>query len=208
MQAISGRYLITLLVLALTLAASRLSENRRPEPLAQPLDSIDAQIGDWTVSRASPASDDTLQVLRPTSYLSRTYRRGDRNLDLFIAFYAQQRAGESMHSPKNCLPGSGWEVRESGKVGIEVRGRDVVVNRYLVRNGSDQMQVLYWYQSKGRIVASEYYAKICLVRDAVVNAHTAGSLVRVVVPDRPGSLDEATSFAALLIPQMERCLGP
>jgi hypothetical protein len=82
--------------------------NRRvPEPLAIPLDRIDSQIAGWHAVRDRALPDSTVRTLAATSYLSRTYQKGNMQLDLFIAFYAQQRAGESMHSPKHCLPGAG-----------------------------------------------------------------------------------------------------
>lgn len=207
LKGLSSRFGITVLLLSASLVASKLSERRTPDVLAQPLETIETRISGWTVGDAKPMSSDVLTVLKPTSYLSRTYRRSGKQLGLFIAFYAQQRAGESMHSPKNCLPGSGWEVWNYGTVDVPVNGQRVLVNKYSVQNGSERILVLYWYQSKRRIIASEYFGKICLVRDAITFGHTSGSIVRITLPDRPGALEDAVGFAALLIPQMQNCLG-
>jgi EpsI family protein len=127
--------------------------------------------------------------------------------DLFIAFYARQRAGESMHSPKHCLPGSGWEIWDYGSADIPVHGQNVKVNRYSIYHSGDRRVVLYWYQSKTRIVASEYLGKLLLARDALMQNSTAGSIVRIIVPDRPGAVDVARAFAADLAPSIERCFG-
>ena len=69
------------------------------------------------------------------------------------------------------------------------------------------MLVLYWYQSKERVIASEYVGKILLARDALMQNATAGSIVRIIVPDQPGALETARAFASELIPQMQRCFG-
>jgi EpsI family protein len=197
----------TVFLLAATLLASRLTANRKAEALTQPLDTIDTQIAGFA-GNDSPALDQrVLSRLLCDAYLSRVYRKPEMQADVFIAYYAQQRAGESMHSPKHCLPGAGWEIWDYATTDIAVGGRSVKVNKYSISHDSDRMLVLYWYQSKARIIASEYLGKILLARDAFLQNSTAGSIVRIIVPDRPGALDEARSFASGLIPQVQRCFG-
>src|SRR5208337_3803033 len=113
---------------------SGLTARRVPEPLAVPLDQIDSQIEGWTAAGNHTLSASTLHALDATSYLDRTYRKGNSQLNLFIAFYAQQRAGESMHSPKHCLPGAGWEIWNHDSAFIPVRGTKVEINKYSIQN--------------------------------------------------------------------------
>jgi len=204
---ISWLFLITVLLLSGTLVASRLSERRRSEYLAQPLENIDRQFAGWRAVSDQTLGARVLKALLPTSYLARTYQKGDRQLGLWIAFYAQQRAGEAMHSPKACLPGSGWEIWNYDSTLIPVAGRQVKVNKYSINNGGQRMLMFYWYQSRQRIIASEYLGKILLVRDALVDGRTAGSIVRITVPDAAGASDEAITFASGLIPQVQACFG-
>ena len=107
---ISLSFTATAVLLLGTIFLGEVTARRIPEPLAVPLDKIPAQMAGWTASSDKELPARTLQVLDATSYLSRPYQKDSQDLDLFIAFYAQQRAGESMHSPKHCLPGSGWEI--------------------------------------------------------------------------------------------------
>ena len=195
------------LMLTATLAASRLTAHRKSEFLVQPLDTIDRRIAGFTGTDNPPLSDAVLAQLRLNSYLTRTYRKADRQADLFIAFYAQQRAGESMHSPKHCLPGAGWEIWDYGTADIPVNGRSVKVNRYSISNSGERRLVLYWYQSKRRIIASEYLGKILLARDALIQDSTAGSIIRIIVLDQPGAVEYASAFASVLIPEVQRCFG-
>ena len=190
-----------------TIFASNLAERRIPESLAAPLSGINSNIEGWSLATDNPLSAPTLNALKPTAYLARTYRKGSSQLDLFIAYYAEQRAGESMHSPKHCLPGSGWEIWDHGSALLPFKGKNVEVNRYRIENGGTRMLMIYWYQSKDRIVASEYLAKLLLARDTILTGHTAGSIVRVIVPDVPGLPADGLQFASAVIPQVQRCLG-
>jgi EpsI family protein len=204
---IAWQFLLTVLLLSATLLASRLSERRQSESLAQPLQDIDTHLGGWRAVSDEALGARVLKVLLPTSYLARTYQKGDRQLGLFVAYYAQQRAGESMHSPKHCLPGSGWEIWNYDSAVIPVAGRQVKVNRYSIHKGPERMLMYYWYQSRQRIIASEYLGKVLLVRDALMDGRTAGSIVRITIPDVAGASDEAVAFASGLIPQVDRCFG-
>ncbi len=197
----------TTALLAGTLVLSGLSSRRIPEALATPLERIDRQISGWTAYKNLSLDPGALRSLDATSYLARLYRKEAQDLDLFIAFYAQQRAGESMHSPKHCLPGAGWEIWKHDSARVTVQNRNYVVNKYSIQNSGARMLMFYWYQSKDRIVASEYVGKIMLARDSLLTGHTAGSIVRIMLPDAPGASDEAIRFASLLIPQVQRCFG-
>jgi EpsI family protein len=197
----------TLLLLAATLGASKLAEDRKAEPLAVPLDTISRNINGFTANDNPALTEGVLGQLKPTSYLSRTYSNSTLSLDLFIAFYASQRAGESMHSPKHCLPGAGWEIWNYGSTQIPASGRKFTVNNYSITRDGQRMVVLYWYQSKGRIIASEYRGKLLLAEDALLHNSTAASIVRIVVPDAPAAVQAARDFAAALIPKLQRCFG-
>ncbi len=184
-----------------------MTERRIPEPLAIPLNRIDSQISGWTEINQRQLDAATLRVLDPTTYLSRTYQKGGSQIDLFIAYYAQQRAGESMHSPQHCLPGAGWEILQRGSASVNVAGKQVDINKYRIENLGTRMLMLYWYQSRSRIVANEYVAKVLLARDTALTGHTSGSIVRIMLPDDSAATGEGIGFASALIPRVQRCLG-
>ena len=200
------RYGLTVSLLAATWVASLLTDQRLPEHLQRPLATVDRTLGAWDGrdNPALPAAE--LAALGTSSYLARTYQNDRKALDLFVAFYPLQRAGESMHSPKNCLPGSGWEVWRHGTITVPIDGRPVTINRYGVENGPKRMIVLYWYQTSDRIVADEYYAKAYLIWDALRHGRTSGSIVRIALPDEPWALDAGVEFSSRLIPLIQACL--
>lgn len=193
-----------MLLLGATLAATKVAEQRTPEPLSRPLSTLSQDIAGFSATENAALTEGVLGQLKPTDYLSRTYRHGNVSLDLFVAYYASQRAGESMHSPKHCLPGAGWEIWNYGTAAIPVNGGTVNVNNYSISGDGRRMVVLYWYQSKSRIVASEYEGKVFLAKDALLHNSTAGSIVRIIIPDNPTSLAAARVFASSLIPELRR----
>ena len=118
-----------------------------------------------------------------TDYVARAYWKDSiPAFTTFVSYYARQTRGRTIHSPRNCLPGAGWEVVSSGPETIAVDGQSHELNRSLIKNGPSMAIVYYWYQGRGRIVADEYQVKWNLLRDAALAGHTEEALVRVVVP--------------------------
>src|SRR5271157_563391 len=193
--------------LAATLLVSSLADRRRPDSLAKPIESIDVAIGGWTLAEQQVLPASILDKLRASSYISRIYQRRDRQLGLFIAYYPQQRAGESMHSPRVCLPGSGWDIVGRSTAAVRFGGKDLELNQYQVQNSGKHMLVFYWYQSRNRIIANEYLGKVFLVKDAIFTGYTPGSIVRILLPDDEAAVQEGLAFARDLIPQVQRCFG-
>jgi EpsI family protein len=207
MNLIAWRFPITALFLVGTIAALKWSDQPRPQDLIRPLESIQPRIAGWTMTGSNRLSEGVAGRLDATTYLSREYRKDGQSVSLFIAYYAQQRAGESMHSPRNCLPGSGWEIlrRETAEIGFW--GRPAKINNFSIQNAGQHMLVYYWYQSRHRIVANEYMGKILLVRDAFIDGQTGGSIVRVIAPDTPKMATEVLAFAAAVEQQVQACFG-
>lgn len=128
------------------------------------------------------------RVAGVTSYLLREYRpagsaaAGSPRFQLYVGYYDRQLQGRTIHSPKNCLPGAGWEALAAGEVDVPAAGGPVRVNKYLLQKGDEQALVLYWYQGRGRVAANEYRVKWDLLRDAALQRRTEEALVRIVVP--------------------------
>jgi EpsI family protein len=138
-------------------------------------------------------------VLNADDTLWRAYQNRETGdvLSLFVAYFATQRTGKTPHSPKNCLPGSGWTPSEAGiiKISQPNYSRQITVNRYIVSRGDNQSVVLYWYQGHGRVIASEYEAKIYTVLDSLRYKRSDTSLIRVVQGVTAGNTRRATDDA-------------
>lgn len=169
-----------------------LSNARKPEaPIARTsLSQFPMNLDGWRAVVDPPFDKDILRVLGVDDYLSRAYYKDRAAVGLYLGFYESQRQGDTIHSPLNCIPGSGWEPISEGRLDIanvDGQGSNVRINRYLIQKGLDRQLVLYWYHGRGRVVASEYVSRALLIRDAILTNHTNGSLVRVIVPLAGGS---------------------
>ncbi len=154
-------------------------------PLAAPLQTILPQYGGLRVSN-SIIGEDERRVAGMSDYVARAYWRADSSqaFQVYVGYYDRQTQGKSMHSPRNCLPGAGWEILRADVGSVNAGGTSHVVNEYLLKNGAAQDVVFYWYQGRGRVVASEYSVKWNLLRDAALKGHTEEALVRIVIPVR------------------------
>jgi len=172
-------------------------------PLRQ-LKDCPTQFGDWNMTSEGVVEQEVQDVLRADDIITRVYRQGatGRPASLFVAYFRSQRTGQSPHSPKNCLPGSGWVPSASDVLSIAVPGMaaPIRVNHYVVSRGDETSVVLYWYQTPHRVIASEYEAKVFLVADSIRYHRSDTALVRLVTPlIREGDEEGATAAAARFV---------
>jgi EpsI family protein len=186
---------------------------RERAPAPPSLSIFPSGIGEWRLLREDPIAVDVAGELRADQLLSRTYVQSTTGsvAGLFVAWFQSQRAGSSQpHSPKVCLPASGWITEVSGEITLDAAGGTIRVNRYIVVNHGQRDVVLYWYQGPRRVTAGEWEAKLWLVADAVRDRRTDTALVRVVVQSGEGGDQAAdataTGFARSLYPALREAL--
>ena len=86
-------------------------------------------------------------------------------------------------------------------------GTPFEANRYMIESGGQRSLLVYWYQGRGRAVASEYWGKVYTVLDSVARRRSDGAMVRVVVPMRRSeeeAMSLAAEFAARVSPELPR----
>lgn len=167
----------------------------------KPLKDFPAQLGEWQKNKDATIDDETMKVLRASDYLLRDFRRPDgQAANFYVGYYASQREGASYHSPLNCLPGSGWTLTQPDKVTISLPdGRTFAANKWVIQNGDHKSLMIYWYQGRGRAIASEYWGKVYTVIDSVRLRRSDGAMVRVTVPigtSETAALDSAKDLSA------------
>jgi EpsI family protein len=177
--------------------------------LQRPLGEFPSAIGSSS-SEDRPFEQQVVRAIGADDYINRVYLGSALPIELYIGYYKDQRSGDKIHSPKNCLPGSGWEPVHSTRVQVgSVGGSPVLVNGYLVAQGKRRDMVLYWYQSHGRIVASEYWAKFLLIADGLKNRPTDGAMIRIWTTAADGeetAQARAVEFARSVYPQVDAFL--
>jgi EpsI family protein len=185
-------------------------------PLRAPLaETVPARIGGWT-GRDRVIAEEERRVAGMDDYLMRIYHApgaAEAALSVYVGYYRSQSRGRSIHSPKNCLPGAGWEVLTSGRMTVAGPRGPAEVNRALLQNEGHRVLVLYWYQGRGRVSADEYAVKWHLLRDAAIGGRTEEALVRLIVPvhgldaeSEKAAMEVAARAAGAVLPAVERAL--
>jgi EpsI family protein len=214
----SGTLLRFLTVVAMLVATAIAIAAHRRNPVLPPptekLASFPMTLGEWG-GRDVPMATDVLEMLgRDGDYLTRMYTTrppaASPWVDLYIAYFARAYSGEGIHSPRNCLPGSGWSFLESSYITMQTPGHAPwQVGRYVIANGPARDLVLYWYQSGSRRYASEYAGKFYGMTDAIRSKRTDAALVRIITPiasnETPQSAEaRAMGFAQQMVPFLSR----
>ncbi len=211
----SSRWLRFALAAALIAGTAILLQARnRAELVPQhlPLSLFPAQLAAWESSEI-PLDKDTLAILGNGDFMERTYfdpRHDAPTVDLFLAYFPSQRAGDTIHSPQHCLPGAGWNPDENNRITLSLPGHGPFpANRYVISRAGARKLVLYWYWAHDRGVASEYWAKFYLVKDAIQMNRSDGALVRITTDMFPGESAAAAQervlpFASHVVPLLDQ----
>ena len=204
------RFAVVAILLAATIGLLMARDREEVLPPRSQLASFPSAIDQWQ-GKDLQTSAELAETLGPGEFLLRDYVNKEQRTaaSLYIAYFPSQRTGDTIHSPKNCLPGAGWIPAETSHIGIEQPGgKKVEVNRILVTKGAQRAFVLYWYQAHGRVTPSEYGAKYYLVADAIRMNRSDGALVRIITFMKNGeSVREAETtaigFAHLVSPMLD-----
>jgi EpsI family protein len=160
-------------------------------------------------------SEDEQRVAGMTNFVLRVYSPtpestfAGEEFSIYVGYYDRQSQGKTIHSPRNCLPGGGWEPLTSSRERIATPLGQIPVNRYLIGNGQAQALVLYWYQGRGRTEANEYMVKWHLLRDQALHGRSDEALVRVIVPVTTGEEDayaQAVKVASQLVTHVDSAI--
>lgn len=136
-----------------------------------------------------------LDALKLTDYIIVNYMTPDAksSVNFYSAYYESQRKGASVHSPRSCIPGDGWQITHFGQLelpNIQMQGMPLEINRAVIEKGEYKQLVYYWFQQRGRSITNEYLVKWYLFYDAITMHRTDGALVRLVT-----SLDKGQDIA-------------
>ena len=209
----SGQIWAVLILLASTAGLVHLRGDTDRVPPSVPLNNFPSSIDSWT-SQDIPLNQETLDVLGKGVFLNRIYIQAKDSTDpsgrggasasasppvsLFIGYFPTQRSGQSIHSPQNCLPGSGWTFESSGVTTIpSADGKKDEVGEYLITDGTSRQEVLYWYRTHGRSIANDYSAKAHMLLDAILYDRTDAALVRVITPLQRGETQQDAHLRAM-----------
>jgi len=206
----NSKFVIVILVL---LAAAALNHYFSKPDISLPRKSLaefPKELGDWVAISDQRMDDQSMKVLQVDDYCMRNYRnsRGEV-IGLYVGYFRSQREGKGIHSPRQCLPGSGWAPVNTTVYRMAVPGHNpgtVPVNKFVMGKGLDRQLYLFWYHGRGRIYASEYWNKIYLIWDGLTKKRTDGALVRVnnpVIGNTGDALKTQSDFIQLFLPLLK-----
>ena len=184
-------------------------------PATPDLRSFPAKLGPWIQSGEISIEPEVQAQLRADRILDRLYfsaspRVGSQAEFLVAWFNSQTKGDRQPHSPKVCLPGSGWLPEASGTLHIATEAGPLEATQYVVSKSGFRSAVLYWYQTPRRAIAGEWEAKSWILFDALRDHRTDVALVRIVVPsgggDDAAATNAASQFARLVYPVLRNKL--
>ncbi len=192
-----SRFLIVYILLGIT-AIYILTHSDIAVPMNRPFADFPAAVSGWRMVSQSELSGDVLDVLKPTDYLSRVYESPDgRRVDLFLGYHGGGKGSRGIHSPKHCLPGSGWFEAATGKTSIEAGGENINLVRSVYRKGGESTLFLYWFQVRGRSLTDEYSLKLAEIWNSMTQRRRDSTFVRISMPcgaDDRKAMVSATQF--------------
>ena len=205
-------FVVSVILLGVTLALSSTVEFREKIPIKMSLNQFPLKVGEWLADRRLPIAQMFLDELDLSEYVMVDYSNGTgKSVNFYVAYYESQSKGKSIHSPATCLPGSGWDFRQSGADTITNTDSDngaMRVNRAVMQLGRQYQISYYWFSQRGRILTSAYQLKLFVFWDSLTKQRTDGSLVRLVTQVYEGErLEEAEErlqkFVRDIVPVLE-----
>lgn len=168
-------------------------------PLNKPLDQFPQKIGNWTMTGQARFDERVLAVLLPTDYLSRSYvdAAGNR-LSLYIGFHDGGPDSGPIHSPKQCLPGSGWNYLSNEVKQVNLDGESIPYVSAIYQKDTEKQLFLYWFQVRDQILTNEYALKLAMIKNSVLSNRRDSAFIRLSVMGAE-SEEEATGIGEQFI---------
>ncbi len=208
---LSARSVVAMLLLGGSLVLSHGIELHPATQIIRPLSELPLYVGEYEGIRKR-MDQETVDALHFTDYaMVQYFDKQNRVIDFYVAYYARQQKGESIHSPASCLPANGWVFDDAGTVAFSVQGYgdgDFRVSRALMRKGGAQQIVYYWFPQRGRVLNDLFQLKYWTFRDAIMRRRMDGSLVRLVSPVEEGESAQDVErrlqdFTRIIVPVLD-----
>ncbi|MCM0083392.1 EpsI family protein [Geomonas sp. Red32] len=177
-------------------------------PIKKPLDLFPSTVSHWRMAGESHLSEGVRAVLKASDVLMRQYvnERGER-VELYIGYHDGGNGSGEIHSPKHCLPGSGWLTLSTARTELATAGEKLNLVRAVYQKGDDRELFLYWYQVGGATISEEYSLKAAEIANSLLHNRRDASFIRISVPfpadggeSRAGEI--AKEFVGDFLPQI------
>lgn len=204
-------------LLLLTLGLQPLWQDRQQYLPERPgLATFPLELGRWH-GTPLPLDADSAAILKATDHLLVDYTvAAAPPVNLWVAYYDSQVADAAIHSPKECLPGAGWEYVELATAAAPVRPGTLepfALNRAVIAKGQRTMIMYYWLDMRGRKITNDILMKFYNFYDSVMQGRSDGALVRMFTPVAAGESVAAAEarlqrFFRLAYPRLDPHVRP
>ncbi len=175
-------------------------------PPAKDLLTFPEDIAGFHVTKREEMSPKVIKVLGVTDYIMWDYCRQGLCIDFYVGYFRRQEEGAMIHSPKHCMPGGGWGPISSTIIHLKTPLGTIPINRYLLQKGDEKILVYYWYQGRGRVVASEFKDRLYLLWDRLWRRRSDEALVRLIIPYSPQNEVYLKEFTRAVYPVLRQYL--
>jgi len=204
-----GRYIVVYILLGLTAFFIATHENIAV-PVNKPLVDISKNLDEWTMVGQYNFDAQTLEVLKPTDYLYRSYKdRAGNRVSLYLGYHSGGPGSGQIHSPKQCLPGSGWFELSEIKRTIQVAGKELPFVQAVYQNDDQKELFFYFFQVKGQVLTDEYSLKIAEITNSIFHKRRDSAFIRISIPfqeDLSDATEVGERFLASIYPQIASVL--
>lgn len=185
------RYILVILLLCIA-AVTAYIPREVFAPDSKPLQSFPNNIGQWRSWNNTMLDEATLRVLRASDYMMRTYAtpKGEQ-VNIYVGFHNGGKDSGPIHSPRNCLPGSGWLMTDDRVMQMEVAGQNVNMVRAVFAKGQQTMTCYYWYQVRDKTITSDFALKMSEFTGMILNRRKDASFIRLDIPGKPSEQTDA-----------------
>ena len=168
-------------------------------PANKPLVEIPLRVGTWQMLSHKQFDLNTLAVLKPTDYLSRVYIDGKKNrVSFYLGYHGGGPDSGPIHSPKHCLPGSGWQSLSTRETKLPVGAEKISMVQAVYQNGDAKELFLYWFQVRGESITNEYILKLSEIKNSILYSRRDSAFIRISVSFED-DLDKAVAVGECFI---------
>jgi len=172
-------------------------------PTNRPFTEFPQQIKSWKMLSRTEFSADVIKVLKPTDYLYNQYKDSSGKLvSLYVGYHGGGKGGGEIHSPKHCLPGSGWYEVSTRSGVLATTGGSINLVRALYQKGDSKELFIYWFQVRDRSVSSEYFLKMAQISNSALHRRRDASFIRISV-QVDSDIEQATARGEQFIRDFE-----
>ncbi|UZP67549.1 EpsI family protein [Desulfovibrio mangrovi] len=149
-----------------------------------PFATFPAQLGEWMMQRSFSMTDGELRILQLSDYMLRRYASRDGAVvDLYVGYHGGGEETGPVHSPKNCLPGSGWLEQRIDTVSLALEdGQNITAMRAVYGKDGNVVVFYYWFDVLGVSYVDEFSLKFAEIMGVLLHNRRDALLVRVSVP--------------------------